>query len=101
MANNKLLVIVGPTAIGKSQFAIDIAQQYSGEIINADSRQIYKLLNIGTSKPNIDDQSKINHHLIDIKYPNETYNLSMFLSDCKKSNCSPYPLSIKSDEYTS
>ena len=85
MANNKLLVIVGPTAIGKSQFAIDIAQQYSGEIINADSRQIYKLLNIGTSKPNIDDQSIINHHLIQIKYPNEAYNLSMFLSDCKKS----------------
>ena len=85
MANNNLLVIVGPTAIGKSQFAIDIAQLYSGEIINADSRQIYKLLNIGTSKPNIYDQSIINHHLIDIKYPDENYNLSMFLSDCKNS----------------
>lgn len=85
MANNKLLIIVGPTAIGKSKFAIDIAQLHSGEIINADSRQVYKLLNIGTSKPNIDDLSIINHHLIDIKYPNESYNLSMFLPDCKKS----------------
>ncbi|MBN18024.1 MAG: tRNA (adenosine(37)-N6)-dimethylallyltransferase MiaA [Chloroflexi bacterium] len=85
MDNNNLLVIVGPTSIGKSQFAIDIAQKHSGEIINGDSRQIYKLLNIGTSKPNKTDQSIIKHHLIDIKYPDEEYNLSMFLHDCKKS----------------
>ncbi len=64
--NNSLLVIMGPTASGKSSRAMDMAKKHSGEIISADSMQIYKKLDIGTAKPTKKDMEEIPHHLVDI-----------------------------------
>ena len=76
--NKKILVIVGPTAIGKTSFGIKCAQKYNGEIISGDSIQIYKGLNIGSAKPTFLEQQEAIHHLIDIKKPNEVYSVKEF-----------------------
>jgi tRNA dimethylallyltransferase len=74
----KLLVVLGPTAVGKSTVGIDIAKRLGGEIINADSLQVYKHLNIGTAKPNSDELREVRHHLIDIIDPDEDFNAGIF-----------------------
>ena len=61
------LVIVGPTGVGKSRLALNLAQKLGGEIVNADSRQIYKYMDIGTAKPSDSEQKLVNHHLLDIR----------------------------------
>jgi len=71
---NKLLVILGPTASGKSDLAIKIAKLFNGEIISADSRQIYKEMNIGTAKPSKDAQ----HHLLDIIKPDKHFSVAQY-----------------------
>ena len=76
-----LIIIQGPTAVGKSNLALKIAQELNTEIISADSRQVYKFLNIGTSKPTQAEQDLIEHHLIDIVFPDEEYNAGMFVKD--------------------
>jgi tRNA dimethylallyltransferase len=99
----KSIVIIGPTASGKSDLAIAIAKQYDGEIVSADSRQVYRGMDKGTGKVNRDDaqmsKSKfqiskrkndyysegIRHHLIDVASPRREYNVSHFLRDAKKS----------------
>ena len=70
----KVIAIVGPTAVGKSSLAIELAQKIDGEIISCDSMQIYRKMDIGTAKATIDEQKKIKHHLIDIKDPNEDFS---------------------------
>ena len=72
--NPKVFVIVGPTASGKSSFAMTLAEKFPVEIINADSRQVYRGLNIGTSKPLSEDFSKVPHHLYDVCDPNEKFD---------------------------
>jgi tRNA dimethylallyltransferase len=74
-----LIFVVGPTAVGKSMFAIQLAEKIHGEIISADSRSFYKGMDIGTAKPGAEDLEKIPHHLIDIAYPDETISLSLFI----------------------
>ncbi len=74
----KVLVIVGPTASGKSAFGIECAKAFNGEIISGDSIQIYRGLNIGSAKISQDEMSNIKHHLIDIKDANETYSVKEF-----------------------
>lgn len=76
--NKKVLVIVGPTAVGKTSFGIECANRYNGEIISGDSIQIYKGLDIGSAKATKDEQSKAVHHLIDIKEPSENYSVKDF-----------------------
>lgn len=71
----KLIAIVGPTGIGKTRLGIQLAKKFNGEIINADSRQIYRLMDIGTAKPTKEEQSLIPHNLIDIINPNEEFSL--------------------------
>lgn len=71
-----LLVIVGPTAIGKTSVSTKIAKLANGEIISADSMQIYKYLDIGTAKITLEESGSIPHHLIDIIYPNEEFSVS-------------------------
>ena len=84
--NNRipLIIIQGATAVGKSEFAIKIAEELDSSIISADSRQVYKYLNIGTAKPTIEDQNRIKHHLIDIVKPDEEYNAGTFSEDAYK-----------------
>ena len=82
---NKFIVILGPTASGKTTLAVSLALQLNGEIISADSRQIYKGMNIGTGKDLKDYQingSIIEHHLIDILNPNQDYSVFHFQNDC-------------------
>jgi len=76
-----LLILAGPTAVGKSKIAIQLAQELDTEIINADSMQVYKYFDIGTSKPDTKTRQKIHHHLIDICEPDEDYNASKFIND--------------------
>jgi len=79
-----LIVIVGETASGKSNLAIIMAKRFNGEIICADSRTIYKELNIGTAKPSNKEQKEIPHHLINIIRPNQKYNVAMFKEQANK-----------------
>ena len=74
----KLVIILGPTAVGKSELALDLATEFSGEIINADSQQVYRYLDIGTGKPSIEDCNRVPHHLIDIVNPDEEFNAALF-----------------------
>ena len=75
---NPLVVILGPTATGKSRLALRLAQQFNGEIVSADSRQIYRHLDIGTAKPNHQEQALVPHHLIDIVNPDEDFSLAQY-----------------------
>lgn len=85
MRKISLLVITGPTASGKTDLAIQAASHLNGEIISADSMQIYRYMNIGTAKPTIEEQQGIPHHMIDIVDPDEEYNAALFqkqANDC-------------------
>lgn len=72
----KLIIILGPTASGKTRFGIWLAKKFNGEIISADSRQVYKEMNIGTDKSI--DTCGISHHLIDVVRPNENFNVAIY-----------------------
>ena len=76
-----LVVVVGPTSVGKTEYSIELASQLSGEIISADSRQVYKGLDIGTAKPDNTTRKLIKHALVDIVYPKDVYNLAQFKND--------------------
>lgn len=80
----KVIVIVGPTASGKTALSIGLAKKIDGEIISSDSMQIYKDMNIGTAKVTEEEMQGIKHYLIDIISPNERYTVSDFKKDCEK-----------------
>lgn len=73
------LAIVGPTGVGKSKLALRLAQRFDGEILSADSRQVYRYMDIGTAKPTPEEQKLVPHHLIDLVYPDEDFNLAIWL----------------------
>ena len=77
------IVVVGPTASGKTHWAFDWACRHNAEIISADSRQIYRDMNIGTAKPPVALREKIVHHLLDIRSPDETYSAGQFVPDAR------------------
>jgi tRNA dimethylallyltransferase len=74
----RLVAIVGPTGVGKSRLALRLAGLFSGEVIGADSRQVYRYLDIGTAKPSPEERSRVPHHLIDIIDPDEAFNLAIY-----------------------
>lgn len=74
----KLIVLIGPTAVGKTDLSIYLAQRFNGEIISGDSMQIYKSMDIGTAKISKDEMAGIPHHLIDIKNPDEPFSVAEF-----------------------
>lgn len=74
----RLPVIVGPTASGKSSLGIHLAQRFAGEIISADSRQVYRSMDIGTAKVTPEERAMIPHHLLDVAEPGETYTVSQY-----------------------
>ena len=76
--DTKVLVIAGPTAVGKTDFGIDCAKAFDGEIISGDSIQIYRGLDIGSGKATKEEQAKAKHHLLDIKEPDEGYSVKEF-----------------------
>ena len=75
----KLLIVLGPTASGNTGLAIKLCQKYSGEIISADSRQIYQEMDIGTAKPNKEELAAAKHHLVDFIKPNYNFTLAEFI----------------------
>jgi tRNA dimethylallyltransferase len=73
-----LLVICGPTASGKTALALELAERYAAEIVSADSRQLYRLMNIGTAKPTAAEQSRARHHLIDVANPDQEFHAARY-----------------------
>jgi tRNA dimethylallyltransferase len=71
--NYPLVAIVGPTASGKSELGLDLAQRFSGEMVNYDSVQIFRHVNIGTAKPTVEERQRVPHHMIDIREPTEIF----------------------------
>lgn len=80
----KVISIVGPTASGKTKLSIKLAKKFNGEIVSADSMQIYKGMQIATAKPTFDETEGIKHHLIDFVSPDETYSVAMFVKDASR-----------------
>ncbi len=78
MTLKKIIVLVGPTAVGKSSLAMQMAGELNAEIVNADSMQIYREMDIGTAKPTQADREQIVHHLIDIVAPDESFNAARY-----------------------
>jgi tRNA dimethylallyltransferase len=78
MNNPPLVLIVGPTAVGKTELAIQLAERLNGEIVSADSRLFYRGMDIGTAKPTREEQARVPHHLIDIADPDEILSLAVF-----------------------
>jgi tRNA dimethylallyltransferase len=75
-----IIVVCGPTGIGKTAAAIEIAETFGGEIISADSMQVYRLMDIGTAKPTAEEKARIPHHLVDIVAPDEDFDAARFAS---------------------
>ena len=73
-----LIVIIGPTAVGKSQLALALADEFGGEIVSADSRQVYRYMDIGTAKPKPAERARLPHHLIDVVEQDQPYTLALY-----------------------
>jgi len=74
LIENKVLIIVGPTAVGKTELSLKIAERLRAEIVSADSRQVYRYMDIGTAKPTADELARVRHHFIDIRDPDQYYS---------------------------
>lgn len=83
MSKPKILVIVGPTASGKTGLAIELAKRFNGEVVSADSRQVYRGLDIGSAKVTKEEMDDVPHHLLDIADPKEAYTAADFKRDAK------------------
>ncbi|MBQ9789766.1 MAG: tRNA (adenosine(37)-N6)-dimethylallyltransferase MiaA [Lentisphaeria bacterium] len=81
--NNKIIIITGPTATGKTALAVEIAKKFNSEIISADSRQVYKFMDLGTGK-DLEEYGDVPYHLIDIAHPNEVFSLYDFIGRTQK-----------------
>jgi tRNA dimethylallyltransferase len=73
-----LIVILGPTAVGKTALSLELCERFNGEVISADSRQIYRRMDIGTAKPAPEEMARAPHHLLDIREPDETLSLAEY-----------------------
>ncbi|MCX7919824.1 MAG: tRNA (adenosine(37)-N6)-dimethylallyltransferase MiaA [bacterium] len=94
-----ILVLVGPTAVGKTDIGIEIAQALETEIISADSMQVYRYLNIGTAKPTLEQQRLVKHYMIDLVNPDEPYNAAIYSQQATQIaenlyNCQKIPLVV-------
>ncbi len=79
-----LIAIVGPTAAGKSGLALQLAQRFGGEVVNCDSRLVYRHMNVGTGKPSPEELSQVPHHLVNIANPDDTYSLALYLDQASR-----------------
>ncbi len=75
----KVVAVVGPTGVGKTALGIELAERFSGEIVNFDSVQVYRYLDLGTAKPTPEERARVPHHLIDILEPDEPFNAAAFV----------------------
>ena len=84
MSKPKIFCVVGPTASGKTAYAIRLAKDYNGEVVSCDSMQIYRGMNIGTAKPTFEEMQGIPHYMIDIVDPDQNYSVAEFVADAKR-----------------
>jgi tRNA dimethylallyltransferase len=78
MNRPRVVILLGPTGMGKSRLAIAWAEELGGEIISADSMQVYRYMDIGTAKPTLDDQKRVRHHLIDLVTPDQPFHAALY-----------------------
>lgn len=78
MDRPRVVILLGPTGVGKSKFAIECVEELGGEIISADSMQVYRYMDIGTAKPTLEDQKKVPHHLIDLVTPDQPFHAALY-----------------------
>ena len=78
-----VVVVTGPTASGKTPLAIELALRFAGEIVNADSMQVFRYMDIGTAKPSPAERARVPHHLIDVVTPKETYSAGRYARDAR------------------
>jgi len=81
--NGPVLVLVGPTAIGKTDLSLSLAEHFSCEIISVDSMQVYRFMDVGTAKATKEERQRVQHHLIDIVNPDENYDAARFVEDAR------------------
>ena len=74
----RVAIILGPTGVGKSQLALDLAEELGGEIVSADSMQVYRLMDIGTDKPCLEDRKRVRHHMLDLVLPDQPFHAGLF-----------------------
>src|SRR4030042_5506158 len=74
----RMVILLGPTGAGKSGLAIELAEAFGGEILKADSMQVYRYMNIGTAKPTPEDRQRIKHHLIDLVTPDQPFHAGFY-----------------------
>ncbi|KAK3030285.1 hypothetical protein RJ639_039868 [Escallonia herrerae] len=79
----KVIVISGPTGAGKSRLALELAKRLNGEIISADSVQVYRGLDVGSAKPSLSERNEVPHHLLDILHPSEEYSVGKFYEEAR------------------
>jgi len=84
MERTRITAIIGPTAVGKSSLAVDLAERFAGEIISADSMQVYRHMDIGTDKPPAELRRRVPHHLIDVVEPDDEYTAARFRGDASR-----------------
>ena len=80
VSGDRLVALVGPTAVGKSEVALAVAEQLNGEIVSVDSMQVYRGMDVGTAKPSVIDRSRVPHHLIDVADINAEFNAAQFVA---------------------
>lgn len=80
----KIVVIGGPTASGKTAVGIRLAERFGGEIVSADSVQVYRYLDVGSAKPTVEEQSRVRHHMIDIRYPDEEFSAGDYVREARR-----------------
>ena len=78
MSKNSLILLIGPTAVGKTELSLQLAERLNGEIVSADSRLFYRGMDIGTAKPSLAERARVPHHLIDVADANEIWSLAVF-----------------------
>ena len=82
--NPPVVVVTGPTAAGKTPLAIEIAQRFGGEIVNADSMQIFRYMDVGTAKPSLEQRALVPHHLLDVVTPDVPYSAGRYAEEARK-----------------
>ena len=90
MNKKKLIILTGPTAVGKTALSVELAKEIGGEIISADSMQVYKYMDIGSAKITPDEMQDIPHHLVDILDPKEEFNVFLFQKFAKEAMANIY-----------